>query len=448
MNLDKALAVIAGLDGAGVDLAERPPVWPDFPIAEYQQRYARLAALMDQEGFDALVLTQEEPVRYLSGYNSVIWAVGRWLPTVFVATRNPRSAALIASSFDAGCAAGTSWVGTVDTYRTPEEIPGKIHEHLSAAGAAADRVGVEFGPGSCMALPQHLIGAILGNAGHSWPRSGAATPAGSAGTSVQLGAAADFTARDCGRLISELRMLKSPLEIERIRRSVGAAVAGYQAGLDAATAGMTEKDLVAIIGATMYRSGATAGTKPLFVNCVSGRARYPLVDSPASDNVIADGDIVFVDGGGASEGYVSDILRLIGVGKLRDEDRRYADAAADATEAMIGALRPGVRVSELIGVAEAEVAAKGITEQVGEIAGHGIGLELWERPLIRQHENPDDNVAVRPGMVLCLEPILAPPHPDGGLAGIFVFEQQVLVTETGCEVLSGDLPARLREVGG
>ncbi len=51
-------------------------------------------------------------------------------------------------------------------------------------------------------------------------------------------------------------------------------------------------------------------------------------------------------------------------------------------------------------------------------------------------------------MVLCLEPILAPPHPDGGLAGIFVFEQQVLVTPAGCEVLSGDLPARLREVGG
>jgi hypothetical protein len=39
-----------------------------------------------------------------------------------------------------------------------------------------------------------------------------------------------------------------------------------------------------------------------------------------------------------------------------------------------------------------------------------------------------------------------PPHPDGGLAGIFVFEQQVLVTPTGCEVLSAALPARLWEI--
>jgi Xaa-Pro aminopeptidase len=423
MNLDQALADIAGIDGAGFELGERAQVWPDFPIAEYRRRYARLAALMDAEEFDALVLTQEEAVRYLSGYNSVIWAVGRWLPTVLVATRDPRRSALIASSFDAGCASGTAWVPTVDTYRDAGEIPAKVQEHLAAAGAAGDRVGYEFGPGSFMAVPQHLTAALTRRGG------GALTPP-----------------RDAGRLISALRMLKSPLEIGRIRRSVGAAVAGYQAGLAAATAGMTEKDLVAVIGSTMYRSGATAGTKPLFVNCVSGRTRYPLVDSPASDNMIAEGDIVFVDGGGACDGYVSDILRLIGVGRIRPEDRRYAEVAAEATQVMVDAVRPGTRVSQLIGAAAKHVAAAGVTDPVGEVAGHGIGLELWERPLIKAHENPDDDVAVQPGMVLCLEPILAPPHPDGGLAGIFVFEQQVLVTPEGCEVLSGGVPGRLWEV--
>jgi Xaa-Pro aminopeptidase len=437
MNLDAALAAIAGIDGTGTDLGGRAPVWPDFPITEYRQRYARLAALMDQQGFDALVLTQEEPVRYLSGYNSVIWAVGRWLPTVLVAARDPRRAALIASSFDAGCAAGTSWVPTVDTYRDAGEIPAKVREHLSAAGAAPDRVGYEFGPGSFMAVPQHLAAPITRWAGH------VAQAASGTGSGPLPGG----QPRDAGRLISALRMLKSPLEIERIRRSVGAAVAGYRAGMAAATAGMTEKDLVAVIGSTMYRSGATAGTKPLFVNCVSGRTRYPLVDSPASDNVIGDGDIVFVDGGGACDGYVSDILRLIGVGTVRPEDRRYAEVAAGATQAMIDTARPGARVSGLLRAAAAHVAAAGLAEPVGEVAGHGIGLELWERPLIRVHDDPDDDVALRPGMVLCLEPILAPPHPDGGLAGIFVFEQQVLVTQDGCEVLSGELPARLWEAG-
>lgn len=417
MNFDEALARIDDLDGVGTDLGERPPVWPDFPIHEYRRRYARLSTLMEQQELDVLVLTQEEAVRYLSGYNSVVWAVGRWLPTVLVAARDPRQAVLIAAQFDAGCAAGTSWVAQVDTYHDAEELPAKVAGHLAAIGAGPGRVGLELSPGSFMALPQQVVTAIT--------TSLAAPP------------------RDASRIISAVRMVKSPLEVERVRRSVGAAVAGYRAGLEAAAAGMTEKELVAIISSTMYRNGTTAGTKPLFVNCVSGRTRYPLVDSPASDNVIADGDIVFVDGGGAADGYVSDILRLIGVGRLRAEDERYARVAAEATRSMIDVARPGVRVSQLITVAADHVASAGLTEQVGEIAGHGIGLELWERPLIKVHEDPDDDVSLRPGMVLCLEPILAPAHPAGGLAGIFVFEQQVLVTAGGCEVLSGELPAEL-----
>ncbi len=429
MNFDAALEAIDGMDGAGLDLGERPPVWPDFPLDEYRRRYARLATLMEREGMDALVLTQEEPVRYLSGYNSVIWAVGRWLPTVFIAPRDPRRAVLIASAFDAGCAAGTSWAGTVDTYKTAAELPAKVGSHLASMGVEPGRIGFELGHGSVMGLAKVFADQVtaLGGTGAA---AGGAAPA------------------DASRLLSAVRMLKSPAEIERIRRSVNAATAGYRAGMQAARAGMTEKELVAVIGSAMYASGSTAGTKPLFVNCVSGRTRYPLVDSPASDNVLADGDIVFVDGGGASDGYVSDILRLIGIGDIRPQDRRYAEVAAGATEAMIGAVRPGVRVSQLLGAAVAYVAEAGLTEEVGAVAGHGIGLELWERPLITEHDDPDDDVAVRPGMVLCLEPIMAPPHPDGGLAGIFVFEQQVLVTAGGCDVLSADLPARLHEAPG
>ena len=432
MNIDAALAAIAGLDGTGVDLGEREMVWPDFPAHEYRRRYAKLAALMDAEGFDALVLTQEEPVRYLSGYNSVVWAVGRWLPTVFVAARDPRQSVLFCSAFDAGCAQGTCWA-TVHPYPIQSELAGLVTGQLREIGAAPGRTGYEYGPGTFMALPQYVAHPIL---------AAGAGPVLTAGAAPAVPGNFDGP-RDVGRLLSALRMVKSPLEIERVRRSVSAAVAGYRAGLEAARAGMTEKELVATIASTMYLNGTTAGSKPLFVNCVSGRTRYPLVDSPASGNVLADGDVVFVDGGGASDGYVSDILRIIGIGALRPEDLRYAGVAAEATQVMIDTVRPGVRVSELIGAASEHVRSAGVEDPVGAVAGHGIGLELWERPIIQVHEDPDDDVAVLPGMVLCLEPILAPPHPDGGLAGIFVIEQQVLVTEDGCEVLSGDLPGEL-----
>ena len=53
------------------------------------------------------MLTQEESVRYLSGYVSVIWAAGRWLPGVLIAPRDPRDAVLVPSAFDVGAATGT-----------------------------------------------------------------------------------------------------------------------------------------------------------------------------------------------------------------------------------------------------------------------------------------------------------------------------------------------------
>ena len=420
MKFDAALELIDGLDGQDFDIGQQAPLAPDFPIAEYRRRYQRLAALMDEYDFEALILTQEEAVRYLSGYNSVVWAVGRWLPTVLVATRDPREAILFGSVFDGGCAAGTAWTQTVG-YTEMESLPGLVAGHLTQLGVAHGAVGVEYGPGSIMNVPQFIAADLVRLSSNPGPR-------------------------DASPLVHALRMLKSPAEIDRVRRAVASAVAGYQAALDAAKPGMTEKELVSIIASTMYSTGSTAGTRPVFVNSVSGRERYSLVDTPASDRRIAAGDVVFVDGGAASDGYVSDILRLIGVGPLRAEDRRFAEVASAATAAMVDAVRPGVRVSDLLRAAAADVAAAGVTDPVGLVAGHGIGLELWERPLIKEHTDPDEDVSLRPGMVLCLEPILAPPHPDGGLAGIFVFEQQVLVTSAGCEVLSAALPAHLWEI--
>jgi Xaa-Pro dipeptidase len=420
MKFDAALELIDGLDGQDFDIGQQAPLAPDFPIAEYRRRYQRLAALMDEYDFEALILTQEEAVRYLSGYNSVVWAVGRWLPTVLVATRDPRDAILFGSVFDGGCAAGTAWTQTVG-YTEMESLPGLVAGHLTQLGVAHGAVGVEYGPGSIMNVPQFIAADLVRLSSNPGPR-------------------------DASPLVHALRMLKSPAEIDRVRRAVASAVAGYQAALDAAKPGMTEKELVSIIASTMYSTGSTAGTRPVFVNSVSGRERYSLVDTPASDRRIAAGDVVFVDGGAASDGYVSDILRLIGVGPLRAEDRRFAEVASAATAAMVDAVRPGVRVSDLLRAAAADVAAAGVTDPVGLVAGHGIGLELWERPLIKEHTDPDEDVSLRPGMVLCLEPILAPPHPDGGLAGIFVFEQQVLVTSAGCEVLSAALPAHLWEI--
>jgi Xaa-Pro aminopeptidase len=417
MDLNAALDLIEDVSGDGLEMGAAQPAYPDFPLEEHQRRYARLQALLDHAGLDALLLTQEENVRYLSGYNSVVWAV-RWLPGMLLATADPRQAVLFPSAFDEGAARGTSWVAEVDGHLDPSELPGKVAGHLRRLGIEGGRVGVETGQGSVVMLPWPVSRDLMGLVGDG--------------------------AADASRIMSTLRMLKSPREVERVRRIVGATTAGYRAGLEAAKPGMTERELVSIVASTMYAQGATAGTRPLFLNCVAGPDRYPLVDTVASDRPFRSGDVVFLDGGGGGDGYMSDLIRLIAVGEVTERTERHARLAQQATAAMVEAIAPGLTVSELFRVGAAVYADAGLGASAGGISGHSIGMEVWERPLVRDHgDDAAEDVRLRPGMTLCIEPILLPTDDAGALEGIFVVEQQVLVTDDGCEVLSADLDPAL-----
>jgi Xaa-Pro aminopeptidase len=416
-EFDEALALIHDETIHPADLGGREPAYPDFPLHEYRTRYARLTRLLQAHDLDALVLTQEETIRYLSGYVSVIWAVGRWLPGCMIATRDPREAVLLPSAFDTGAAEGTSWVGTVDGHPDPAAIPAMVDGHLRRLGLRRDRIGTETGPGSVVMLPWPVATALMDVLG---------------GTPV-----------DATRLVSTLRMVKSEAELDRIRHTVRATTAGYRAALQACRAGMTERELVAVASATMHREGISAGTKPVFLNCVAGRDRHPLVDTTASDRPFAEGDVVFLDGGGARDGYLSDIIRQVAIGRISDAAERYAEVAHSALEAVLAAVRPGRRVSELFAAGQDVFDREGLGASGGGLSGHGIGLELWERPFVRDHTgDPVEDVTLRPGMTLSLEPILLP-HDEAGLVGVFVVENQVRVTPDGVEVLSGDLPTRL-----
>jgi Xaa-Pro aminopeptidase len=414
VDFNAALDVIEGVEGGGADLGGFEPPYPDFPVEEYRRRYARVIALMEESGLDVLVLTQEEPVRYLSGYSSLIWATGQWLPTAFVVTRDPREALLVHSVFDGGCARGTAWVPDLEPYPDAAEIAPKIVARIRRAAGDSARVGMETHAGSAVALP--------------WPVAQEIVQAGG----PEIG--------DAAGILSAVRMIKSEREIARMRDLVAATAAGYSAGLAAARGGMTEKELVGRIGSEMLARGATPGTRPVFLNCVSGPERYHLADAQASDRALRDGDIVFVDGGGGADGYMSDLIRLIAVGDISAEAERHADAALAATEAMVRAVKPGLRVSELYEAGRASFRESGVDEAAGALFGHGIGTQLWERPLIQPHDDADEDVRLREGMVICVEPILAPPGSDGALAGIFVFEEMVAVTAGGGDVLSSGLP--------
>lgn len=421
ISFNDCLDRVHDINGADLDLGPGTPTYPDFPLDEYQARYARLQALMDDAEVDALVLTQEENVRYLSGYNSVIWAVGRWLPGVFLATRDPAQAVLLPHAFDIGAASGTAWVGTIDGLNSPSEVVHKVGEHLDRLGLGG-RVGLEVpDAGSIMQLPYPVAHDLVTSLGDR--------------------------AMDASWMLSTIRMLKSERELERVRHIVRATTAGYRAGIKAAKVGMTERQLVATVASEMYQHGASAGTRPVFLNCVAGLDRYPLVDTVASDRPFASGDVVFLDGGAGRDGYMSDIIRLIGIGDLSDSQERFATLASEATAATLAAMKPGMTASAVFSIGRDIYADAGLGEFTGGISGHGIGLEIWERPFIRDHAGDrSEDITLRTGMTLCIEPILMPVGDDGVPTGVFVVEQQVQITDTGADVLSGDLEAGIFHV--
>ena len=321
------------------------------------------------------------------------------------------------SVFDAGAAGGTAWV-EVDGYADARELPGKVIAHVRAAAGEGARVGMETGLGS--SIPMSLV-------------------------LVQQLVEALRPAVDAGDLLSALRMVKSPAEIERMRTAAQAAAKGYATGIAAARAGWSEERLLGTIGSAMYADGSTASTKPLFLNAVCGADRYALANAPGSDRVLGDGDLVFIDGGGPTRGYMSDIIRIAAVGEVGAQAEAWMEAAVAANAALRAAARAGITASALYEAGLAAYEERGLAASAGSLFGHGIGLEVWERPFIRRHDDPNEDVRLRPGMVICLEPMLVP-IVDGAIQGLFVVEDMVAITEGDADVLSEGLDRALARI--
>jgi Xaa-Pro aminopeptidase len=280
-------------------------------------------------------------------------------------------------------------------------------------------VGLETAVGSSMTLPYDLIQELV---------------------------AGVASAGDASWILSAVRMIKSTAEIERLRAAAQAAARGYEAGLNGARAGITEEQLLCTIGAEMLANGTTSSTHGLFLNAVAGPDRYGLANAPGGDHVLASGDVVFVDGGGPTRGYMSDIIRIAAVGDVGPEAEAWMEAAEAANAALRASARPETTCSALYEAGRAVYDDAGFGESAGSLFGHGIGLEVWERPFVRRHDEPGEDIRLRPGMTICLEPMLAPVE-DGALRGLFVVEDMVAITNAEADVLSEGLARGFARIG-
>ncbi len=140
-----------------------------------------------------------------------------------------------------------------------------------------------------------------------------------------------------------------------------------------------------------------------------------------------------VDFGGVLDGYAVDMTRTVTVGEVGDDQRRWLAAVAAAQRAAIAAARPGALPSTVDGAAREVLTRAGLGERFLHSTGHGLGLEVHERPAIGPRGDGAGPLAA--GMVFTVEPGVY----VAGRGGVRI-EDDVIVTASGVERLTGAVP--------
>ena len=339
------------------------------PIVDLAERLARVQAATRASEIDALLISPGPDLRYLTGYDA--------LPL-------ERLTCLVVPAD-----------GELSIVVPGLERPAALASPLGALGITVHPWGETDDPYS-------LVASLLparGRAGvdnHMWAekvlRLRAAMP--------------DVQQMLAGTVLRELRMRKSPDEVDALRRA-GAAIDRVHANVpEWLRAGRTEREVGADIADAILAEGHV---RVDFVIVASG----PNGASPhheLSDRVIEPGDPVVIDiGGTMPDGYCSDETRTYSVGEPPAEFAAYYAVLLEAQLAACGHVRPGVSAESVDAAARSVIAAAGYGGLFVHRTGHGIGLETHEEPYIVS----GNTELLEPGMAFSIEPGIYQPGRHG-----------------------------------
>jgi Xaa-Pro aminopeptidase len=226
------------------------------------------------------------------------------------------------------------------------------------------------------------------------------------------------------RLAETLRATKEPDELARIKAATALADAAFDRLLRERIVGRTERELALALENDMRQRGAE---RVSFETIVAAGAHGALPHAQPRDVEIREGDLVVIDWGAELGGYCSDCTRTVAAGDPGSDARDVYELVLEAQLAGLQAVKAGRGGREVDGVARDLIAAAGYAERFGHGLGHGVGLEIHERPTLSARS--DDQLQA--GNVVTVEPGVYVP----GQFGVRT-EDLVVVTDDGCEILT------------
>lgn len=371
-----------------------------FPRTEYLRRLAAVKKEMEQRNVDALVVTENAHITYLTG--STARSYNRRGLVVSARQEQPT---FILRWMDVPAAFQETFLDRDKVIGYPDELmldPSKddgydaVIDFVLEAGLANDRVGLEIGNLTADAvekfkarLPQARI--------------------------------VNFT-----DVITSMRTIKSDLEIAVMREAAAITDAGILRAAEVISPGMLEADAIAEIVGTLVR-GANGKTGTWIATpfmCASPRVGTAHVTW--SEDVLRHGSHINLEIAGVRHGYTVPICRTYSIGKPSDRLLRIHEAQLAGLEAGLSSIRAGAIVGD---VAHAIHRA---TERLGfkkrSRPGYGIGIDWAERTLSLQEGNLS---VLKPNMTFHMH-LGSWVEEDFG----YVISESIRVTETGVEVLT------------
>jgi len=331
------------------------------PADRRRERHAALAALLEAEGLDALLVTSRPNIRYLSGFSG---SAG-----VAVATRRE--------------------LLVVTDFRYDEQA----HQQCGAA-ARVEIEGASVWDRLFKELPSLGTLGVVGFEAHALSVKDAER------LSLAGGPAAAWRWKPAGELVERLRARKDPDEVAAIRAAAALAGEALHETLAAVRPGQTELEIAGLLEGALRRHGSEAHP---FATIVATGPRTALPHAHTSRRAVAAGEWLLLDFGAVVDGYCADVTRTVVVGARATESQRALyELVAGAQRRAREGVRAGMSGREADALARDPIEARGFGAAFGHSTGHGLGLEVHEAPrLARTATDPLPEsavVTVEPGV--------------------------------------------------
>lgn len=254
-----------------------------------------------------------------------------------------------------------------------------------------------------------------------------------------------------GHITPDRSILKTPKQIEEIKKSAALNTAVLDHVAKHIRAGMSTADIDKLVyDYTTEHGGIPA---PLgyegFPKSVCTSLNNEICHGIPDENIILEeGDIINVDVSTILNGYYSDASRMFAIGNISERAKRLLKVTEECVERGLAAAKPWGHLGDIADAINSHARANGYSV-VEDIGGHGIGLEFHEEPFVSYVTPKGTEMVLVPGMMFTIEPMINEGSPnffideenewtvyteDDGLSA--QIEYMVLITETGVEVLT------------